>query len=1048
MPEHDTTDRIKILKKVFKDTGTQYTFHPMALATSDYSESELIDLCGNDETLKKMVLYVKALSKRYESVVDKIKRYCEPVADEFGNKVIKYGTPWQDVNWRLRDGRDVGKFVKCRIGDKCFYNEDGRYIQMYGLWFAIETNTGGSSRGIVIDIQDVKKSHGLKPSELSEAESNYDKPQPCKYMNLEAGVTHQGFFTWTPPSEGDEDVSDGIEFQLDIAVQVRNNPRDVNVDLVMDLGNSRTVALMFEHDEGAPPMEASQFASSCLPVRLKPRFWDGKIGNWVQKDECIISSTIVLQTPLFETGKVDPETGSTMQCNARRGQSKTSEIFMDQWDYEEEQLSFFEKAKRLAEQAAEMTRQAAEKAKRLKNGESLTDESGTEPVVDEGPRMLPVKRTRRIPQMFTRLSPVVLGDEANAAISRAQDFRTVDARFVQSSPKRYYWDLNPRVVNKFWNMLPPSCEEWKTVNEVPKLRCELLRYMNLDGSIKKTLDVIEGKPESANLLSPGNDDTDTYPRASSLTWMLLALLERAWEQVHVNTDQFKQKMLSNVIITYPSGWLPCEIEMYRRRCQEAVDIFTKTHFDYDKQGKIQLVMKIDEAVASQLPYVFTEIKNIGSVTTWVELVGKNRNGRQCAHIMNLDIGGGTTDYSIIGYKSNEKSRPFSMGCDLIFKDGFAVAGDNLLRMIVDKCILGTIISKKTEIKALEKKIREHFQKGNDDASEMLTRSLHVRRVLIPMALHLLNVRTMASDTCVFSPADAGVSQGAWLRFFTYVMDNKHRFTEQELDVKEKFQFPCKLKDYVEDLFQEKFRNCASYVAAYDVDMLVLSGKTSEIPEVVDLVREVMPLPPDRIVSTKNYEAGDWYPRFGENTSQCISDAKTVTAVGAALYHVLTSNMMRDWRIQTSSSFDARNRQDHDDEMMNDRARNIWCVSMSRNKKKNIMGAGDDVSEPVLLTNQSILYRKQTSYASPEPVFMFSCDGVTSGQGYRVEFERYVDEFSGDAVRIKAVYAEDDDQCMTNLHEPGVSRFQLILHPMDKENATNWQESGICMSQQV
>jgi len=86
---------------------------------------------------------------------------------------------------------------------------------------------------------------------------------------------------------------------------------------------------------------------------------------------------------------------------------------------------------------------------------------------------------------------------------------------------------------------------------------------------------------------------------------------------------------------------------------------------------------------------------------------------------------------------------------------------------------------------------------------------------------------------------------------------------------------------------------AKYVAAYEVDLVTLSGKPSELPKVKQLLEHLLPVLPQRIIQAKAFPAGDWYPMSSDNT---IHDAKSVTAVGATLYQAIHNGRIPGWSI--------------------------------------------------------------------------------------------------------------------------------------------------------
>jgi hypothetical protein len=102
-----------------------------------------------------------------------------------------------------------------------------------------------------------------------------------------------------------------------------------------------------------------------------------------------------------------------------------------------------------------------------------------------------------------------------------------------------------------------------------------------------------------------------------------------------------------------------------------------------------------------------------------------------------------------------------------------------------------------------------------------------------------------------------------------------------------------LKACVNETFGDGLRPLAKYVTAFGVDLVSLSGKPSELPQVKELLDDLLPLLPERIIRIKDYEAGPWYPM---GMAGKISDAKTVTAVGAALYRAISKGHIEAWSI--------------------------------------------------------------------------------------------------------------------------------------------------------
>ena len=78
------------------------------------------------------------------------------------------------------------------------------------------------------------------------------------------------------------------------------------------------------------------------------------------------------------------------------------------------------------------------------------------------------------------------------------------------------------------------------------------------------------------------------------------------------------------------------------------------------------------------------------------------------------------------------------------------------------------------------------------------------------------------------------------------------------------------------------------VEAFDCDLVLVSGKPSELAALRDLLRAQLPLLPQRILFTKDALVGEWYPLSVDGR---IHDAKTVTVAGAALYQAIKRGLM-------------------------------------------------------------------------------------------------------------------------------------------------------------
>ena len=81
---------------------------------------------------------------------------------------------------------------------------------------------------------------------------------------------------------------------------------------------------------------------------------------------------------------------------------------------------------------------------------------------------------------------------------------------------------------------------------------------------------------------------------------------------------------------------------------------------------------------------------------------------------------------------------------------------------------------------------------------------------------------------------------------------------------------------------------AEIVHAYDCDVLLLSGRPSRLPGIRALLMELLPLPPERVISLHEYRVGAWYP-FRDARLR-VEDPKTTVAVGAMIAALAQSQL--------------------------------------------------------------------------------------------------------------------------------------------------------------
>lgn len=92
--------------------------------------------------------------------------------------------------------------------------------------------------------------------------------------------------------------------------------------------------------------------------------------------------------------------------------------------------------------------------------------------------------------------------------------------------------------------------------------------------------------------------------------------------------------------------------------------------------------------------------------------------------------------------------------------------------------------------------------------------------------------------------------------------------------------PAHLDLTVRSVFAEMLRSLGEVVHRYRADLLILSGRTSRLPAVRALLEECCALPTHRVIALHQFRVGSWYPFRDERAT--VGDPKTTAAVGALI----------------------------------------------------------------------------------------------------------------------------------------------------------------------
>lgn len=101
-----------------------------------------------------------------------------------------------------------------------------------------------------------------------------------------------------------------------------------------------------------------------------------------------------------------------------------------------------------------------------------------------------------------------------------------------------------------------------------------------------------------------------------------------------------------------------------------------------------------------------------------------------------------------------------------------------------------------------------------------------------------------------------------------------------------------------EVFQKVLGNMCEMIDHLGVDIVLLTGRPSRLPAVRSIVEELLVVSPHRLISMHSYNTGQWYP-FRDPVSQRIGDPKSTVSVGGMLI-ALSENKIPNFKVDTSA----------------------------------------------------------------------------------------------------------------------------------------------------
>jgi hypothetical protein len=476
-----------------------------------------------------------------------------------------------------------------------------------------------------------------------------------------------------------------------------------------------------------------------------------------------------------------------------------------------------------------------------------------------------------------------------------------------SGPKRYLWDARP--TDERWHFANRSAAD----GEYTPIFGRILKHLTDDGG--------------GIVLRADGPSTPADPRYAPRTMMLFAIVEILSQAVsQINSASYRAfqgkeqnpRILKSVVLTYPSAMRHEEKAVYEALVQNAVLLvchvlnIKEEHRpnwvpDPEAQGAAKAnaghfepFLFVDEALAAQMVYVYQEIAEnfAGSMEELVQVYGRSKTKLRVASI---DIGGGTSDVMIAEYEDKLPGTGTSLAITKLFQDGINIAGDEVCRAILEDIVFVQLLTQlpspaaRTQIvhlfgegdaghgapwRTLKAKLVPYFwlplARCYWAMAEGFEIKDHTSDKLYSIADIFRVFETVAWSEQVIREADRFL--GSIVKDFPGIQNLFFRFDREEVE------------RTIESVLREPLRKYADVLAQFDIDLVVLAGRTSALKCIHELFVAELPVASPRIRRMANYRVGDWYPSKWREAG-LIKDPKSTVTAGATVLHMASKNRL-------------------------------------------------------------------------------------------------------------------------------------------------------------
>jgi hypothetical protein len=493
-----------------------------------------------------------------------------------------------------------------------------------------------------------------------------------------------------------------------------------------------------------------------------------------------------------------------------------------------------------------------------------------------------------------------VGPEATRLAARR---RGTEGNTGMSSPKRYLWDEEAQT--REWRFNVAYAQDQTAM---PAAAGPMAQLINQKG---EPLHLVEPEADSADHLPVFEP---LYSRSSIMTFSLTEVLLQALTLMNSPQQRGRRahaetpRRLRRIVLTLPTGMPLAERLIFRKRAEAARDLVWMMmgwKLDDVAAPPPRVLTDWDEASCTQLVYLYTEVaRNFGGDARRFFQIARKPRGKASdgtLNIASIDVGGGTTDLIINSYRLEGGGTSVTLFPEQKFREGFTVAGDDILLRVVQAHVLPPIEAAMRAAGIVNPSdLMAELVGGDRGGEDVIQRNLRQQfalQIAQPIALEFLRAAEAYDPTSGVITAEPRGYESFFPGGFkpsqevvTFVNDAVRKRGARDFDLKAT-EFPIDLVELDKTVRAEMGRvlaPLAEIVHAYDCDVLLLSGRPSRLPGIRALLMELLPLPPERVIALHEYRVGAWYP-FRDARLR-VEDPKTTVAVGAMIAALAQSQL--------------------------------------------------------------------------------------------------------------------------------------------------------------